>query len=374
MRRRPPSLVTVWGLSALLLVPADLFANSPYGIPLEAAFQVPAERGPVLDYTPFDLNSAGGILLQGRYGQPAAAKCRVLFFTMQSCPPCEAAKADIRQQIQGTGLTFGPHLTDDIQLVEYEKFPDSIRQYGISSFPTFVTLDESNRILDRRTGYGGFSNLTAKLQPTGKLTAVRSLPTAFQPAESRLAVDGAAHTPLAEIVRVLSLLPKPEIGFVDFGCGYDARWCIAAAEKWACHVTGIELDPARAAAARERVKNLGLDHLITIVEGDALTADVRGDVAVVYLYPDVLAKLKSRLETFKAVASYMHQVPGLLMQRSGDSWIYRQPTIPTPQTYATVQISVPRGRAVWQGVQYSGPVCNSPGCRMCASIRSQLGQ
>ncbi len=54
-----------------------------------------------------------------------------------------------------------------------------------------------------------------------------SLATATQ----TLATGEAAHTPMSEVVRVIGLLPKPEIGFVDFGCGYDARWCVAAAEK-----------------------------------------------------------------------------------------------------------------------------------------------
>lgn len=187
-----------------------------------------------------------------------------------------------------------------------------------------------------------------------------------------LATAEAAHTPLAEVNRVLDLLPRPEIGFVDLGCGYDARWCIAAAEKWGCRVTGVENDPARAAAARERVRNLGLDHLITIVEGDVGTAEIQGDVAVAYLYPELLARLKPRLEYFRAFASYMHEAPGLPMQRNGDSWLYRKPAAATP-TVAYRQPQTNTRQAVWQGVRYSQPVCTSRGCQMCASIRNQLG-
>lgn len=182
-----------------------------------------------------------------------------------------------------------------------------------------------------------------------------------------LATDAAAHTPLAEVNRVLELLPKPAVGFVDFGCGYDARWCVAAAEKWGCRVTGVEIDPDRATAARERVRNLGLDRLITIIDGDALTTDVQGDVAVVYLYPDVLAKLKPRLEKFTVVASYRHAVPGLPMQQNGDSFIYRR----TAFTAAPTQTSTQR-YAVWNGQIYTSdynPRCN---CPMCRSIRYQL--
>ena len=188
------------------------------------------------------------------------------------------------------------------------------------------------------------------------------------PLESKPAASsGAAEpTPLPEVTRVINLLPRPEVGFVDFGCGEDARWCVAAANKWQCKVTGIELDPRRARAARKRVKSLGLDHLVTIVEGDALTTDVEADVAVMYLYPETLVKLRPRLRKFRAVASYMHEVPGVQMQRSGDTWIYQGSTSLTPQVST-------RPAAVWGGMQYSGPLCNNPRCAMCNEIRRQLG-
>jgi hypothetical protein len=180
-----------------------------------------------------------------------------------------------------------------------------------------------------------------------------------------LATADAAHTPMSEVVRVLDLLPRPQVGFVDLGCGYDARWCIAAAEKWGCRVTGVEIDPQRAAAARERVRNLGLDHLITIVEGDVGTAEIQGDVAVAYLYPDLLERIKPRLEYFRAFASYLHEPPGLPVVKNGDSWVYTK-----PQQTAVAQSKA----AVWQGRTYTRPVCTSAGCQMCASIRFQLSR
>lgn len=90
----------------------------------------------------------------------------------------------------------------------------------------------------------------------------------------------ASPTPHAEIDRVLSLLPRPAVGFVDFGCGADARWCIAAAKKWNCVAVGVEIDPARAASAKEAVRKAGLQYVVTIVEGDATTTDVQADVGV----------------------------------------------------------------------------------------------
>lgn len=171
----------------------------------------------------------------------------------------------------------------------------------------------------------------------------------------------AAPTPQAEVDRVLALMPKPAVGFVDFGCG-DGRWCIAAAKRWGCRVTGVEIDPARAARARENVHAAGLGKLVTIVEGDAITADVQGDVGVAYLYADVLEKLKPKLEKLTAFASYLHQPPGLAVTQNGDSWFYTKPLPVLPRVAS----------ATWNGRTYSAPMCNSPRCAMCNDIRAQL--
>ena len=178
------------------------------------------------------------------------------------------------------------------------------------------------------------------------------------PKTAAVNIGEAAPTPGQEVERVIGLLPKPEIGFVDYGCG-DARWCIAAVERWGCRATGIEIDHDRATMARERVKSLGLSHLITIVEGDVTTTNVEADVGVAYLYADVLEQLRPRLQKLRAFASYQHQPPGLPVTKNGNSWLYVRDT-QQPQS------------ATWQGQHYSHPVCNSPGCVMCNSIRRQL--
>lgn len=172
-----------------------------------------------------------------------------------------------------------------------------------------------------------------------------------------------APTPMAEVVRVLALLPTPEVGFVDFGCG-DARWCIAAAERWPkVRVTGVEINPARASAARERVRMSGLVDRITIVTGDATTVDVKADVGSAYLYSDVLDKMNPRISRMRGFASYMHKPSGLPFTKSGDSWIYIKAS----------PVAEVRGRvAEWNGSLYSQAQCNDPRCQMCNSIRSQL--
>lgn len=201
--------------------------------------------------------------------------------------------------------------------------------------------------------------LTAEFSPTGAFAkpAVVYETTGVFAAKLKqvqtLVSAESAPTPYSEVVRVLALLPKPEIGFVDFGCGADARWCVAAAERWRCRCIGIEIDPARVSAARNHVMMLGLSDLIMIVEGDAITTNVNADVGVAYLWADVLVKLKPQVEKLKAFASYLHQPP-VPSTKNGDTWLYTKP----------VQVTQ-KPRAVWNGFLYEHVLCHDPNCPMC---------
>lgn len=260
---------------------------------------------------------------------------RVLFFHA-SCPPCIEALEGPQQfpdWLRKAGWKIGAGTDSHVQLIDVDRRDDLRTIYKVDKVPAMVVLGSDLRVH----------------QYTDRQSLLSLLPSDSKPE--------ASPTPYAEVVRVLSLLPKPEVGFVDYGCG-DARWCIAAAEKWGCKATGIEIDPARAAMAKRRVQDAGLGHLVTIIEGDATTIDVAADVGVAYLYQGVLDKLKPRAEKLRAFASYIHQPAGLHVSKSGDSWIYTRPE--------------PVKAAVWNGQSYAGPVCNNPLCGMCNSIRSQL--
>lgn len=162
----------------------------------------------------------------------------------------------------------------------------------------------------------------------------------------------AAPTPIEEVRRVLRLLPRPQVAFCDPGCG-DGRWVIEAAKLWGCRAIGVEIDARRADEARENVRQSGLEHLITILNADATTLNIQADVWAAYLYPDVLQKLLPQFQRATALASYMHQPPGLPVVKNGNTYIFR------------------RGIGVWQGVAYDhlpNPGCN---CPMCVSLYSQ---
>lgn len=64
----------------------------------------------------------------------------------------------------------------------------------------------------------------------------------------------------------------------------DGRVLIAAVKAGAKKAVGIELDPKKAAEARENIKKAGLSDKITIIEGDALKDRDYSPATVVFLY------------------------------------------------------------------------------------------
>lgn len=180
----------------------------------------------------------------------------------------------------------------------------------------------------------------------------------------------AKPTPMAEVVRIVQQLrPQPHETFVDFGCGFDARYVIEAVHRYGCRGIGVEIDPARAASAREYVREAGLSDRIQIIEADARTVDVKADVGVVYLEPEMLEQVRPQLEKLDRFVSYQHYVPGLTMTKGQDTFYWRR-TVPVVAQARTVIAG--NGKAVWNGQLYSQPLCSSPTCAMCNSIRAQL--
>lgn len=266
-------------------------------------------------------------------------RTRGVMITASWCPPCRAFKVNEIPRLVKGGWKVGEKETDHLQLVEHTE--------GNVTLPTFLRLVDGKEVA-RHFGSMNADQLAEFIYP-----------------KKAVAGDASAPTPGQEVERVIGVLPKPQIGFVDWGCG-DGRWCIAAAERWPdCRVVGIEIDPARAAATRERVQMLGLSGRITIITGDATTTEVDADVGVAYLYAPVLEQLRPRIEKLRAFASYRHQPPGLPVVRNGDTWLYVRGTQAVQQS---------RPAAVWQGQYYTDPVCVDPNCGMCRSIRKQLGQ
>ena len=82
----------------------------------------------------------------------------------------------------------------------------------------------------------------------------------------------------------------------DLGSG-DGRIVIMAAEKFGAKSVGVELDRLLAEESQEKVQKLGLEKLVTIIQGDMFQADIKpATVVAVYLLPDANDRLRPMLE------------------------------------------------------------------------------
>lgn len=114
----------------------------------------------------------------------------------------------------------------------------------------------------------------------------------------------------------LSKCTKDSVVF-DLGCG-QADMLIYAAKKYGCKCMGIEFNPTRADEARKKVKDAGLEKLIEIRTGDALTVkDIgKADIIILYMFPGFLNHMREEYEgKWKAGAriashDYKWETPG----------------------------------------------------------------
>ena len=75
--------------------------------------------------------------------------------------------------------------------------------------------------------------------------------------------DGRALRPLAEAIGAKTVV---EIGT---STGYSGLWLCLALQSTGGKLVTFELDPGRAATAREHFRKAGVEHMVTLVEGDA---------------------------------------------------------------------------------------------------------
>lgn len=179
---------------------------------------------------------------------------------------------------------------------------------------------------------------------------------------------GKEPTSFAEVRRVLRILnPKRSEVFVDFGSG-DGRFVIEAARRYGCRAIGVEIDADQAERSRRNAKRQGVDHLVRIITGNALTTEIKADVGVAYLYPDVVQRLRPQLVKLSRFATPHHSVQGLRMIKVGHSFFWWR-----PKREPVRKPAVQRQRVAYYGGRaYTGRVCNSPTCSMCREIARQL--
>jgi caffeoyl-CoA O-methyltransferase len=89
------------------------------------------------------------------------------------------------------------------------------------------------------------------------------------------------------------------IAEIGTSTGYSGLWFSLALQATGGRLTTFEIDPGRAAMAREHFKKAGVDHLITLIEGDAhqTLARLQGPIDLAFIdaeksgYVDYLEKL-----------------------------------------------------------------------------------
>lgn len=99
-----------------------------------------------------------------------------------------------------------------------------------------------------------------------------------------------ANVPVAD-GRMLRLLTEAanakNVIEIGTSTGISGLWFCIALEKTGGKLTTFELDPQRAAVARKRFKQAGVDRLVTIIEGD-----VHKNIAKVYDPVDLVSSMR----------------------------------------------------------------------------------
>lgn len=125
-------------------------------------------------------------------------------------------------------------------------------------------------------------------------------------------------TPMRVVSAMVDELGGADIVY-DLGCG-DGRIIVSASRRHGCRAIGIEIDPEKAAEARENARANGCAERVRVITADLLECNLSGAMAVsMYLYPDLMAKLVPRLPTGARIVSYQHEIPGVAARRESVS-------------------------------------------------------
>ena len=91
---------------------------------------------------------------------------------------------------------------------------------------------------------------------------------------------------------------KPTDVVYDLGAG-DGRIVIAAAQQFGARAVGVEILPDVCEKARERIKTLGLEDRVTMIQNSVLRVDLSpADVVTIYLLTSSNERLKPNLEKY----------------------------------------------------------------------------
>ena len=96
---------------------------------------------------------------------------------------------------------------------------------------------------------------------------------------------------------------KPGDMVYDLGSG-DGRVVITAAQKFGARAVGVEILPDLCQKANDRIKSLGLEDRVRMIEGSALRVDLSpADVVTMFLLTSSNERLKPNLEKYLRAGS-----------------------------------------------------------------------
>jgi predicted O-methyltransferase YrrM len=142
----------------------------------------------------------------------------------------------------------------------------------LTILPVLITLiSHATQAQSYRPSRGGPGRTSTQLSPTVPKTETEkrilaTLQSAVQAGELYANVPDSDGRMLRLITEALNAKTVVEIGT---STGLSGLWLAMALDRTAGHLTTFEIDPARAATARNHFRQAGVDQLITIVEGDA---------------------------------------------------------------------------------------------------------
>ena len=101
--------------------------------------------------------------------------------------------------------------------------------------------------------------------------------------------------PIVEKMLEVARVTRDDLVY-DLGSG-DGRIVILAAQKYGARAVGVELDRRLARDSEEKVKELKLESLVTILQANFMQTDIKpATVVALYLFPSTNEKLRPILE------------------------------------------------------------------------------
>lgn len=196
--------------------------------------------------------------------------------------------------------------------------PQPVTQAVQTSYRTETTMEARTRQVKRCNGRTCWYETVTEMVPVTRQVPVEvaSQPDQ-QPAKPLPVVNTLANTELVPtpqpVVSAMleQLSPSNKSKLFDLGSG-DGRVVITAAKQFGCTAVGIELNAETIALARANALTEYVNPLVVFFEGDVRNYDLHSaQYITMYLYPELMEQLVTKIKSGTKIASYQHEIPGI---------------------------------------------------------------